>query len=366
MSRHACWRAARVPLGVVRRGWVCLALCLPGCASSTPSQIGEVTPAPQAAPASPGAASPAFVISTEAWTLEGKTGQLITTPHYRIFTTIDKRYVLERLPLFMETALHHYTASLDALPDPRQPLETYLLATRPQWARVTQRVMADEAEVYLRIQRGGFAAGGKAILYDIGPRDTFAIAAHEGWHQYSQSTFSTPLPTSLEEGLATYMEGFRWISGSGPTPVFYPWANLERFEQLRDAAADGKLMALDVILRSTPQQLLQNDQNAALNYYAQVWALIHFLNEGEHGAYQSALRTMLNDAASGRLIEKIRARYGARAASAYALHHAGVDLLELYTAHNATELNASYQAFIASCVRVGAKEAVVQGRSPVP
>ncbi|MFA6043970.1 MAG: hypothetical protein WC718_03205, partial [Phycisphaerales bacterium] len=188
-----------------------LTLLLPACASDTPPQIGQISPAPQAATASPGAAAPAGVVSTEAWTLEGKTGQLITTPHYRIFTTIDKPYILDRLPLFMEAALANYTTSLEDLPAPRQPLETYLLATRPQWTRVTQRVMADQAEVYLRIQRGGFAAGGKAILYDIGPRDTFAIAAHEGWHQYSQSTFRTPLPTSLEEGLATYMEGFRWM-----------------------------------------------------------------------------------------------------------------------------------------------------------
>ncbi|MFA6046701.1 MAG: hypothetical protein WC718_17080, partial [Phycisphaerales bacterium] len=105
---------------------------------------------------------------------------------------------------------------------------------------------------------------------------------------------------------------------------------------------------------------------AALNYYAQVWALIHFLNEGDQGAYRAGLTMLLADASSGQLLTKIRASYGGRAASAYATRRAGVDLLELYTTHSATDLNASYQAFIRTTVRVGAKQAIVQGRSPIP
>lgn len=363
------WRSA--PVWVARRSppvlVALLALATLAACASDPQTIGKIEPA------KPGAASPALaaptspvILSTETWTLEGRPGQLITTPHYRLFTTVDKSFLLDRLPGFVEAAMRNYTAALGPLPPPPGSLETYLLANRPQWTRVTQRVMADQAEVYLRIQRGGFAAGGKAILYDIGPRDTFAIAAHEGWHQYTQSTFKTRLPTSLEEGLATYMEGFRWERGSGAmTPTFLPWANLERFEQLRDAAADGQLMPLDLILRSTPQELLKDDQSAALTYYAQVWALIHFLNEGEGGRYREPLRMLLNDAASGALLGKVRAAYGPRAASLFAARAAGVDLLELYTTHSATELDGEYQAFIARSVRVGAKQLVVQGRSPI-
>jgi hypothetical protein len=78
--------------------------------------------------------------------------------------------------------------------------------------------MGSDAEVYLKIQRGGFAASGRAILYDIGPRDTFAIAAHEGWHQYTQKSFRAPLTVSFEEGLATYMEGFRWSDDDRTRP----------------------------------------------------------------------------------------------------------------------------------------------------
>ncbi|MBI1190993.1 MAG: DUF1570 domain-containing protein [Tepidisphaera sp.] len=354
--------------GRVRPLLVASLLCaaLVGCASP-PDTIGRIEPS-KADAASPAVSSPvsSVILNTETWTLEGRAGQVLTTPHYRLFTTIDKSFLLDRMPGFMEAAMGNYTSSLAELPPPAGSLETYLLGNRPQWARVTQRVMGDQAEVYLRIQRGGFAANGKAILYDIGPRDTFAIAAHEGWHQYTQSTFKTRLPTSLEEGLATYMEGFRWERGSGAmTPIFLPWANLERFEQLRDAAADGTLMPLDVILHSTPQELLKDDQTAALTYYAQVWALIHFLNEGEGGAYRGALRMLLTDAARGDLLGKIRAKYGPRAASAYSTRSTGVDLLELYTTHSASELNGAYQAFIERCVRVGSKQLVVQGKSPI-
>jgi hypothetical protein len=362
------------PFGVNRRGAalvgivsMLLAACAgsPSPAKAPAASAGSVSAAPADASALPAN----VVVSVEPWTLESKDGKIITTLSYRILTTATRTSITDRIPVFMEAALIHYTTALGALPRPDGLMDTYLMANRPQWARMTQRFMGEQADTYLQIQRGGFASGGKAILYDIGPRDTFAIAAHEGWHQYSQRTFKNPLPVTLEEGVATYMEGFRWISpGSDEAsrlPTFMPWSNWERYEQLRQAERNGKLVPLDKLMRSTPQELMAGDPDNALVYYAQVWALIHFLNEDGAGQYRGALKEMLSDAAAGRLIPKIQRELGSRAAGAYSARRGGVDLLALYTGRSAAALDGDYQLFIKAILKTGSRGKIVAGKSPL-
>lgn len=337
--------------------WGCSA---PSASPTTISRPADTTPAvTTAAPAD-------VIVSSEAWTFEDKEGQLFRTPSYRVYTTATKYNLAQRVPVFLERCLVHYTSTLTDLPRPREAMETYLMGNRPQWTRVTQRFMGSDAEVYLRIQRGGFAANGRAILYDIGPRDTFAIAAHEGWHQYTQKAFRTPLTVCFEEGLATYMEGFRWADNERSRPNFLPWANLERFEQLRSATARGRLVPLPRLQQATPQEIIADDPDAALVYYAQVWALMHFLNEGEGGRHRAALQQLLRDAASGELSRRVRREAPARAASSYATRRTGIDLLAIYFGATAEELDAPYRSFIDQVVRVGAREKVVAGESPIP
>ena len=63
-----------------------------------------------------------------------------------------------------------------ALPRPDALLEMYVAANRPQWATLTTRLMRERAPEFLRIDRGGFTARGTAVLFDIGGRDTLALA----------------------------------------------------------------------------------------------------------------------------------------------------------------------------------------------
>ena len=349
----------------------CMRWCTPAlvvlfaaCAKPTLSPpAGNAIPAA----ANPGALSAAArgeVLSTEAWSYEDRQGKLITTESYRIFTTSTRDSMVDRLPVFLETALGHYSATLTALPLPPSELEVYVMANRPQWERLTKRFMGSDANPYLQIQRGGFAAEGRAILWDIGRRDTFAILAHEGWHQYTQRTFKDPLPVAIEEGLATYMEGFKWGGDGGDVPRFLPWANDERFGRLREISGDKAIEPLDRLLRSTPQELVSEDADAALNYYAQVWALIHYLNEGEGGKHRPALLAMVQDAVRGGLLERVRQRLGGRAASAFASRRRGVDVLSIYTGVPSERLDGPYRAFITRVVRVGAGEFISHGASP--
>jgi hypothetical protein len=304
-------------------------------------------------------------VRTEPWTYESTPGQLVTTPSYRIFTTTTNERLLSRFPSFMEGALAHYASAFVPLDRPAAPMELYLMGTRPQWERLTRRFMGADAGAYLRIERGGFSARGRAILWDIGQRDTFAIAAHEGWHQFTQSTFREPLPVALEEGLATYLEGFRWTGAGRLQARFLPWANFERFYQLREAAANDRLMGVDELLRTAPQDLVGGSNEAALDYYAQVWALSHFLMEGEGGIHREALLALIQDAATGRLGSRITRQLGSRAAGVHASRRRGVDVLAVYTGKPSVMLDAPYREFVARVVRVGAVEKISRGQSPV-
>jgi hypothetical protein len=236
-------------------------------------------------------------------------GWLITTPHYRIYTTVGSTNLLEDLPVFYERALENYMTALADLPQPQGRLETFLFQTRSQWQTKTAEMLPEQADSFSNLGRGGFTTRGTSVLYYIDrggwSRDTFAIAAHEGWHQYTQQTFKHQLPVWLEEGVATYMEGYRYDRGRDVVPEFSPTSNGERRQTLRSAVRNNELIALDDLLTRTPQSFLSESKDALLIYYAQVWALTRFLAEGENGRYRDALSWVLLDAAEGRLVGRM-------------------------------------------------------------
>ncbi len=316
-----------------------------GCAS-----VDRFEPVREPAEAAPSVRTPAYshVLSVEPWKFGDSAGSIVRTQHYRVFTTSDRPIIRQVLPGFLEASLVQYRSALGDLPPPPVKLDTYLMDTRPQWAALTRALMQDRADIYLQIERGGFAAQGRGVYRDLGPlTDTLNLAAHEGWHQYTQLTFKSRLPVFLEEGIATYMEGFRFDPARPDVPIFMPWANTERYDQLRRAVTAGRLLSLDTIMTTPPQDLIATDQELALTWYAQVWALVHFLHEGESGLYTNALHAMLADAATG--------------------SQRGVARLPIsrYISTPADELDDQYQAFIRQITASGARNRIVEGRSPL-
>jgi len=240
-------------------------------------------------------------------------------------------------------------------------LDTYLMDNRSQWQAITRQLTGQQSPDYLRIQRGGFAMRGVGVFFDLGLYDTLAIAAHEGWHQYTQRAFRDPMPVWLDEGLASFMEGHRWY---GSDVVFRPWANLERFDQLRADAAGGTLLTLEELLATAPTEQLTMANGSPLTYYAQVWALIHFLNEGDGGVHREALVEMLEDAASGRMRRRVAIAHGQGAASPGALRRTDV-VFRTYLGDDLSVISREYDAFVLRITTPGTRGAVVQGRSPL-
>lgn len=330
---------------------------------------GTAVAAAPTSTAAPAAAAGAMsggslVLSDEPWTFDSAAGTMLRTPHWRLFTTSTRQTMRQRLPAFVERALDHYTSALGELPRPSRSPEIFVFSSRAQWESMTRRLMGEEADTYLRIQRGGFTSRGQSVLWEIGPRDTYTMIAHEAWHAYTQTTFKEPLPVSWEEALSTYMEGFRFDFAKGEA-TFRPWANMERFDRLREAHAQGRLLPLAEWQRATPQRLMERSPALALDFYAQGWAVVHFLNEGQEGTHAAALRELVSDAARGGTAAKIREQLGGRAAGAYTSRRAGVDLFKVYTGAGAEELDAEFTAFVERVVRSGARQFITDGKSPV-
>ncbi|MCA9293339.1 MAG: DUF1570 domain-containing protein [Phycisphaerales bacterium] len=339
-----------------------VACVLAACASSGRPAAGSVetvSPAAISAPVD-------VPMTRESWAFDGAAGEIIRTVHYRMYTTERDPVIVRRIVVFLEHALTHYRTALGELPEPPQRLDTYLMDNRQQWAALAVRIAGGAADTFTRLQRGGFATRGIGLYYDLGLYDTLAIASHEGWHQYTQRTFRNSIPPLIEEGLATYMEGHGW---EGATPTFKPWANLERFEQLERAARAGRLRSLGQLARAEPGALVRSSssvaggQDALLDYYAQAWAMIHFLNEGQGGKHAAALRLLLQDAASGELARRVRTARG-RAGAAALVRREAEPVLTTYFG-DLTQLDSAYQLFVDALVAPGTREAISVGRSPV-
>jgi hypothetical protein len=301
-----------------------------------------------------------FVAERTPWTFMAREGWEYATPGATIRTTLRDRGMLIRLPAFVELAQIHARTAIATLPPPEEPVTTYMLGSRREWEDLTRRLLGDRAGLYLAIERGGYSAGTTGVYYNIGPKDSFTIAAHEGWHQLAASVLKDPIPVWLDEGLACYLEGFVWDERSPDTPRFRPWANLERHDQLRDAHARGALHDLRTLVTSRPQDLMRTDKgaDAVLTYYAQLWALIHFFKERGHShglervvtlAHNGALLSTLdpNDARALR-----SARTGPGVLSVIA---PGSDL---------DELDARFRRYVNEIVAVGGRNKILMGESP--
>ena len=335
---------------------------LTGCAAgvwSSADRVGGVSAASLSD--GPGRLTPdtltSVPVTKRSWHFGGAAGKVITTPHYRVYTTLTRQSILDRLPLFLERAMAHYTTALAPLPYPRTRLDTYLFESRGQWEAKTRQMLPRQASTFLTLGRGGFTTRGTSVLYYIGRKDTLAIAAHEGWHQFSQEIFRSQLPLWMEEGIATYMEGY--TSHPDGLPRFRPWMNLERFHTLRDAVRAGRLIPLEDLLSRTPQSFLKDSKNELLIYYAQVWVLTHFLAEGQHGRYRESLREVLIDALRGRLAVRSLGRRGGPGSV-----RLGSAVMTAYFDSDLTQFEQAYLQFVQRVVRTGGRDRVVQGRSP--
>jgi len=170
----------------------------------------------------------------------------------------------------------------------------------------------------------------------------------------------------LEEGIACFMEGVRGGVNGAP-PTFIPWRNFERYGELRDVVSRDRLVPLEDFIQGTPQDYLRDGRRTLLGYYAQAWALVHFLNEGEGGRYRKGLERLLTDGIEGRIASTIweSNKAGTRNERRLAIgRQVGPAVMREYFSEDIARMGAEYEAFVREMVKRGNGERVWRGESP--
>ncbi len=239
-------------------------------------------------------------LSATPWNFSDRSGSVIQTDHYRIYTTIDDP-LYDRLIARILEAAHARVVSLIPGAQPHsEPLDCYVFASRGQWEHYTRDRAGSNAPIYLQISSGGYCQQGVFAGYDIGREQTLSVIAHEAWHQFSWFAFKDRLPAWLEEGMATQNEAIVWNGGE---PQFRPELNARRFAALRQAVRGNQLWKLEDLVSTHAGRVIKMPQAKIDAYYAQLWSLVLFLQKSP--AYGPRLQHLLADAAAGKLTQSL-------------------------------------------------------------
>jgi hypothetical protein len=238
------------------------------------------------------------VKSVQIWQSEYGDGLIITTEHYRIYTTLLDSLMLCELPGFMESAYRGYNSQLP------EPIETmtksiiYLFAERRQWEDFTRAFAGPQASLLCKIKSGAYYLNGACVVYNIGRERTFSALGHEGWHQFNIKHFKYRLPSWLNEGIAMLFETNRSHKGFF---YFEPGRNAGRLGALRKTLTEGRVIPLKDLIAMNPGEVLANNETeSVMAFYAQSYALVRFLREEGYGKRLGNYHQMLLDGLWGR------------------------------------------------------------------
>ncbi len=219
------------------------------------------------------------------------------TAHYRLYSTARRPALMSAMPGFLEAAHEHYikVTGLADLPGDA-PLPVYMLAQRQQWAHFTEQLVRENLNIYLSIDAGGYCYHGTCVFWDVGGLGTMSLAAHECLHQFF-ARHNARLPIWLEEGLCVSAEGFDLQNGG---VVFDPKRNLLRMSCLRNALVAGRWIDIEQLVSMDGGDAVQNPRpGAALEYYAQLWALAIYLQSRPDT--RADVRQIINDGVAGKI-----------------------------------------------------------------
>jgi hypothetical protein len=230
------------------------------------------------------------------WDNPETSGSQLITEHYSIYTTAINQALVTYLPGFMEAAYRNYLRLTNLPERAGEPMPVYMMASRQEWASLTESVVGKEAAgPYLSLQAGGYCHKGVCVFWDIGVMGTFSVAAHEGMHQFIHRRLRDRLPMWLEEGLCAVAEGYHVTADS---VAFTPERNTIRFADLRTAIVQGRWIPLRKLLSMDSSDAVVGGTERAVGYYGQLWALIRFILS--QPTYRAGMERMLADAEAGR------------------------------------------------------------------
>lgn len=279
--------------------------------------------------------------TSEAWPFGKTQGLKLTTPHYVIYTTLTEPVLVEALPDFTEKAYANYRGLVPPIAEPQEKMEVYFFQTRGQWTGFTKKFTGPRAATFLKIRNGGYSERGTSVMQYVNHAITFPLFAHEGFHQYVHHCVNRSIPPWLNEGLAVYCEGQRW--GDKGVKTFDPWFNPSRRNDLAEALLANRLHPLSELLRTHAGAVLEGSSDGVASYYAQLWALVLFLREGELGKYAGGFRQMLDSLSTADLEQRAKAAFISAPEGEYSF---GEGLFRSFITNDLERFEQEYVAFM--------------------
>lgn len=232
---------------------------------------------------------------TEAWTFAGQPARIIRTQHYRLHTTMTDETPAQVAQVLEGAFAEYRRLTPHVIPNAR-PMDVYLFLHRDEWANFTRANTGAYAQVYLRVQRGGYTLNDVAVTHYLGDIATWHVMAHEGWHQFVSRNFTGRLPPFLEEGIACLFESVQYDTD---LPQWNLSINPNRAVKLREAIEEHAILPLDQLIRLHAGELVGQSPSQIDAFYAQNWAFARFLREAQGGRFKPALEQILADTAAG-------------------------------------------------------------------
>lgn len=234
----------------------------------------------------------------EVWSNSVKPARVVNTSHYRIFTTIQDDDFLQKLANVLEGGYELYKTMAPGLVPSGTQMDCYVFATRAEWEAFTREHTGQDAKLYLQINRGGYTVHDWFVAYYISPSSTFAVSAHEGWHQFVARNFKDRLPPFLEEGIATQFENISW---STDLPRWNVKRNASRVFRLRQAFEGKYLWPLSQLVTMHAGDVVGQGFEKIESFYAQNWAFVRFCLDYDNGKYRAGFQKLMQDTAAGTL-----------------------------------------------------------------
>ena len=225
-------------------------------------------------------------------------------------------------------------------------LDCFIFRWRSEWDEYTQKYAGNDAKVYLQIRSGGYTIYDRYVAYYIGREGTFAVAAHEGWHQFAGRHFKGRMPPFLEEGLACMFETISW---KDRLPRWNLSVNTQRAQTLRKAMDAKDLWPLEKLISMHAGDIVGESNDRIDAFYAQCWAFAKFLYEGENGKYRPALQKWLAETANGTVYDPTKsharaiAPWNRKAVRPMLEHYLGMELPEIDKAFNVYMKKVAYE-----------------------
>ncbi len=277
----------------------------------------------------------------EPWRFGVRDGHRITTDHYVVYTTVRDASLLDALPRALETtyAFLQYTVPTPCAGSER--MQVYLFANRDDWVRFTRATYPEKADLLTSIRNGGYTEGDVAVIEYVAHQVTGTLLAHEAMHQYLHHCARQRVPAWLNEGLAVLCEGQRWHSDG--LADFDPSFNPSRRNALAESLLRQETFPLSELLRINAGHVVGGPVRDIAAYYAQVWALLLFLREGDEGRYAAGLDQLLEALGDGRLEAHAAA---ASAASETGPLDAGTALFTAFISPDIETVDREYHRFM--------------------